>query len=145
EHLVLIYLDGNDVVVGVDTFVCGIDAFDVPQSSRALANAIQKQNREPSLKVIIVQTAPEAKPLSESDVDLKGLRTFSIRLAALQIELVDFILLGQEEMFSLREDISAWQNYQGSMGKVSKLFLDNEFLECFQKGICEQKNSPDKK
>ena len=32
NNLVLVYLDADDVVVAMDSFVCGIDAFDVPQT-----------------------------------------------------------------------------------------------------------------
>ncbi|NKC11453.1 MAG: hypothetical protein GKR94_04370 [Gammaproteobacteria bacterium] len=135
EHLVLIYLDAQGVVAGVDTFLCGIDAFDVTQSSRALANAIQKQNREPSLKVIIAQTIPERKHLVAAVAYLEGLRVFSIRLAALQIELVDFILLSYDTVFSLRRDANAWKAHQGSIKKLEEIFLNDEILQWFDKGF----------
>lgn len=128
DHLVLIYLDNNDVVAGVDSFICGIDAFDVPQASRALANAIQKQNRESMLKVVLAQTTTQVRKLSFRDLDLEGIRLLAIRLVALQIEIVDFILMGPNGYYSFKEDTKAWTDYQKGVASMKKLLLEEPFF-----------------
>jgi len=88
---------------------------------------MKKQNRAPSLKVIVVQTTSKNEKLSFNDIDVDGLRLFMIHLVALGIDLVDFILMGPDEYLSMKENKTAWQKYKQSIDSMQKLLFEDMF------------------
>lgn len=128
DHLVLIYLNGDDVVVGVDSFLCGLDEFDAPQASRAVTSLLHRQNRDPALKVVVAQSVPRAGTIGREELDLKGLARLATRIVAFEVELVDCILMGREGYFSYRQDADAWGEYQQWLESMRGTLLEEPFF-----------------
>ncbi len=80
DHSVLIYLDSNNVVVEIESFINAMDKFKTVEANRALAGAIYKQNKDRMIKVILARTMPNVETLTPEHVDMKKLANFAIRL-----------------------------------------------------------------
>lgn len=128
DHLVIIYLGENDVVVGIDTFVCGLDGFNAAQTTRALSSILQHQNRCSTLKVVIAQTVYNVKTPMLEDIDIQGLTNFAIRVMTFDIELVDCILIGQEGYFSFKSNEKIWAEYTQKVETIKEFILKEPFI-----------------
>jgi len=128
NHTVLIYLDSNDVVVEVDSFINSLDQFESLDANRALAGTIYKQNKDPMIKAIMARTVTDMGKLSADHIDMKKLANFAIRMLWLDIELEDLILIGPNEYFSLRKNQNAWSHYTKELDIRKELSMGEPFI-----------------
>jgi len=127
DHLAIIYLDKDDVVIEIDTFLQGIDAFSTEQGTRALSSIIYNQNSGKPFKVILAQTVNgTARSLSDY-IHLNNLVKFSARLLLVGVELVDCVLIGCDDYFSFRRDKQKWIEYSKQLD-IMKAFVTGPFL-----------------
>ncbi len=128
DHSVLIYLDSNNVVVEVDSFINAVDRFDTVDANRALAGTIYKQNKDPMIKVILARTMPDTEVLGLEHIDIKKLANFAIKFLWLDIELVDVILIGPKGYFSFRRHKEGWAQYTKELDIRKELTMEEPFL-----------------
>ena len=128
NHSVLIYLDSNNVVVEVDSFINAVDRFDTVDANRALAGTIYKQNKDPMIKVILARTMPDTEVLGPEHIDIKKLANFAIKFLWLDIELVDVILIGPKGYFSFRRHKEGWAQYTKELDIRKELTMEEPFL-----------------
>lgn len=128
NHSVLIYLDSNNVVVEVDSFINALDQFDTVDANRALAGTIYKQNKDPMIKVILARTMPDTEIVGPEHIDMKKLANFAIKFLWLEIELVDVILIGSKGYFSLRRHKEGWGQYTKELTIRKELTMEEPFL-----------------
>ncbi|MCP4349859.1 MAG: hypothetical protein GY795_30630 [Desulfobacterales bacterium] len=128
NHSVLIYLDSKDVVVEVETFMNDIGEFDAIDTNRALAGAIYKQNKDSMVKVVLARTMPDADTLTTDHINMKKLANLAIKLVWIQIELVDVILIGSEDYFSLRKNKKGWAAYNKELDIRKELSMGEPFF-----------------
>ena len=103
DHLAIIYLDKNDVIIEIDTFLQGIDEFNTQQGTRALSSILYNQNTGTPFKVILAQTVHgTAKTLCDY-INVRNLANFAARLLLVGVELVDCILIGEDDYFSFKD------------------------------------------
>jgi len=128
DHLAIIYLDQNDVVLEVDTFLQGLDEFNTEHATRAIASVIYNQNSGEKFKVIIAQTVNE-NPATLSDyLNMKNLANFATRLLFVGVELIDCILIGETSYFSFKRDKKKWTEYKEQLKLRKELLLDEPFI-----------------
>ncbi len=128
DHSVLIYLDSNNVVVEVDSFINAVDRFDTVDANRALAGTIYKQNKDPMIKVILARTMPDTVALGPEHIDIKKLANFAIKFLWLNIELVDVILIGPKGYFSFKQHKDGWAQYTKELDIRKELTMEEPFL-----------------
>lgn len=139
NHSVLIYLDSNNVVVEVESFINAIDQFNAVEANRALAGAIYKQNKDPMIKVILARTMPDTEVLSLEHIDMKKLANFAIRLLWIEIELIDVILIGSKGYLSLRKHKEGWRQYRKELEIRKELSMEEPFFPDVVKKPKEEK------
>lgn len=128
DHLAIIYLDNNDNLIEIDTFLKGIDEFTTEQSTRALASVIYNQNSGVGFKVILAQTVHD-NPKSLADyINIKNLANFAARLLMVNVELLDCILIGETEYFSFKRDKNKWIQYGEELQLRKEILGDGGFL-----------------
>jgi DNA repair protein RadC len=121
DHLAIIYLDKDDVVIEIDTFLQGVNEFSTEQATRALSSVIYNQNSGKPFRVILAQTVNgSAKSLSDY-INVNNLAKFSARLLLVGVELIDCILIGDNDYFSFKRDKNKWIEYSTQLGLMKEL------------------------
>lgn len=115
-------------MVAVETFLRAVDAFSFAQATRAISSVLVNQNRDSMVKVLIAQTLPNIKQPTAKHVRIKELANFAWRVAMFNVQVVDCILIGEEGIFSYREDPEAWGEYLKEMALRQEI-SGGEFLE----------------
>jgi len=128
NHSVLIYLDSNDVVVEIESFINAVDKFGAVEATRALAGVIYKQNKDQMIKVLLARTMPDIDVPTPEHIDIKKLANFAIRLHWIEVELVDVILIGSKGHFSFRNNKEGWAQYTKELGIRKELTMDGPFF-----------------
>lgn len=128
DHLAIIYLDDENNLIEVDTFLKGIDEFTTEQSTRALASVIYNQNSGTGFKVVLAQTV-YGNPESLKDyLNIKNLANFAARLMLVNVELIDCILIGESGYFSFKRDSKKWVEYDEQLQLRKEILGDGGFL-----------------
>ncbi|MCP4666792.1 MAG: hypothetical protein GY849_10535 [Deltaproteobacteria bacterium] len=149
DHSVLIYLDENNVVVEVETYLNAVDQFDAVEANRVLASVIYKQNKDPMIKVVLARTIQDVDEATPDQIDLKKLANLAIRFLWVGVELVDFILIGQNSYFSLKKKKQIWSQYERELEVRKQLSMDESFvpdvIKTLNTEIPNKPDAPDKK
>jgi len=123
DHIVLIYLDINNVVVGIDAFLRDMKDLNKEQPNRALSRTILNYSSSKAVrKVIIVQTFPDIESPTSKTINLNDLANFTLKIVLFEIEVIDCILMGKNNYFSFKRNKKAWNLLKEKMKLRKKLW-----------------------
>ncbi|MCP4348269.1 MAG: hypothetical protein GY795_22505 [Desulfobacterales bacterium] len=127
DHLAIIYLDTDDAVIEIDTFLRGIDEFSTEQGTRALSSVIYNQNSGKPFRIILAQTVQGHAGFLSDYINVRNLANFAARMLLVGVELTDCILIGEDSYFSFRNDKQKWTEYSEQLN-IRKEFVSGSFL-----------------
>ncbi len=139
EHSVLIYLDENNVVVEVETYLNAVDQFNAVESNRVMAGVLYKQNKDLMIKVVLARTVQGVDEVTTDQIDLKKLANLAIKFLWAGVELVDFILIGQNSYFSLKKKQHVWSQYEKELEIRKQLSMNESFIPNVVKPLNQEK------
>jgi len=118
EHLVLVYLDDNKVVEGIDAFLTNLKSLDKERPNRTFVRTLVNQTTSKEISsVIIIQTVPVVDKPDIKSVDMTNLASLAGKMLVFEIDVFDCILMGSNGYFSFKQNMEAWVRFEEAINK----------------------------
>lgn len=116
DHMILVYLDKQNLIMGIDAFFHNVEELMRGEPNRALSRTITHFSSSSRVdQVVIVQALPQTENPTIESIKPEFLANIAAKMSLFDILTNDIILMGTKGYFSYKENDQAWKVLQKAL------------------------------